>query len=82
MLTGRVRSGLMNLNRGALTVIRERSGHTKASLARAVGCDPALIHRLENGTRNATPTVMRKLADALDCPLHALMGPEGADDAA
>lgn len=65
----------MNLNRQALIVIRERSGHSKTSLAELAGVDRTLIHRLENGERNATPAVMRKLADALDCPLHALMGP-------
>lgn len=70
----------MNLNRDALTVIRERSGHSKSSLAKKAGVDRTLVHRLENGERAATPTVMRKLADALDCPLHALMGP--AEEAA
>jgi transcriptional regulator with XRE-family HTH domain len=71
----------MNLNRQALIVIRERSGHSKTSLAEKAGVDRTLIHRLENGERNATPTVMRKLADALDCPLHALMGPRDGEAA-
>lgn len=65
----------MNLNRDALRTIRERSGFTKASLATAAGVDRSLVHRLENGERSATPTVLRKLADALQCPLHALIGP-------
>lgn len=72
----------MNLNRQALIVIRERSGHSKTSLAELAGVDRTLIHRLENGERNATPVVMRKLADALDCPLYALMGPAEAEVAA
>ena len=72
----------MNLNRQALTVIRERSGHSKTSLAELAGVDRTLVHRLENGQRNATPTVMRKLADALDCPLYALMGPSETEAAA
>lgn len=59
-----------------MIVIRERTGHSKASLADAAGVDRTLITRIENGERKATPAVMRKLADALDCPLHALMGPE------
>ena len=66
----------VNLNRQALIVIRERTGHTKASLAEAAGVDRTLITRIENGQRNASPAVMVKLAEALDCPLHALMGPE------
>jgi len=69
----------VNLNREALTVIRERSGHSKSSLAEIAGVDRTLVHRLENGQRNATPSVMRKLALALDCPLHALMGPSDAE---
>ena len=69
----------MILNREALTVIRERTGHSKSSLADVAGVDRTLIHRLENGERNATPSVMRKLAEALDCPLHALMGPANGD---
>ena len=73
---------LVKLNREALTVIRERSGFSKAELAERAGIDRTLVHRLENGERNCTPTVMRKLATALSCPLHALMGPTGEDVAA
>lgn len=65
----------VNLNRDALIVIREAKGHSKASLADAAGVDRTLITRLENGERKATPAVMRKLADALGIPLHALEGP-------
>lgn len=63
----------MHLNRDALRVIRERSGHSKASLADLAGIDRTLVHRLENGQRNATPDVMRRLAGALKCPVTALM---------
>lgn len=69
---------VVNLNRATLVVIRERTGHTKTSLGKAAGIHPTLIHRIENGERTATPPVIRKLADALDVPLHALLGP--ADD--
>ena len=66
----------VNLNRAALIEIRERSGLSKTELAQRAGVDRTLVHRLENGERRATPTVMRKLADALACPLMAIMGPE------
>jgi len=66
----------MNLNRAALVVIRERSGLSKNALAERAGVDRTLVHRIENGERNATPAVIRKLADALDCPLLALIGPD------
>lgn len=69
----------MKLNRQALTVVRERSGLSKTALATAAGVDRTLIHRLETGERNATVSVIRKLADALDCPLMALIGPDDTD---
>ena len=76
MLTIGVPSRHMNLNRAALVVIRERSGLSKNALAERAGVDRTLVHRIENGERNATPAVIRKLADALDCPLLALIGPD------
>jgi len=72
----------VKLNKEALTVIRERSGLSKTELADRAGIDRTLVHRLENGERNCTPTVMRKLADALACPLFALMGPTEDEAAA
>lgn len=47
----------------------------KAQLADAAGVDRTLVHRIENGERNATPDVMRKLATGLKVPVTALMGP-------
>ena len=72
----------MVLNRSALTTIRERSGHTKTSLADAVGCDRTLIHRFENGERDASPAMVGRLAEALRCPLPALLGPPDDEAAA
>lgn len=69
----------MNLNRAALTEIRERSGISKTDLADRAGVDRTLVHRLENGERRGTPVVIRKLADALQCPVMALIGPEALD---
>lgn len=70
----------MNLNKEALVVIRERSGMSKTDLANKVGVDRTLIHRLENGERRASVSVIRRLADALDCPLMALIGPSTPTD--
>lgn len=63
----------MNLNRDALTTIRERSGLSRSGLAVRAGVDRSLIHRLENGERNASPTMVHKLAQALNCPVMALI---------
>jgi transcriptional regulator with XRE-family HTH domain len=70
----------MNLNRETLRVLRERSGMSKAELAGRAAVSPALITRLENGERQCTPSVMRKLAEALQVSQVALMGPN--DDGA
>ena len=71
----------MNLNREALIVIRQRSGLSKTALAERAGVDRTLIHRIENGERNASVAVIRKLADALKCPLMALLGPADGEAA-
>lgn len=68
----------MKLNRDALIAIRERSGMNKSQLADAAGVDRTLVHRIENGERNCTPAVIRKLASGLKVPVTALLGP--ADD--
>lgn len=47
----------------------------KSQLADAAGVDRTLVHRIENGERNATPDVMRKLAAGLKIPVTALIGP-------
>lgn len=70
----------MKLNRDALVAIRERSGMNKAQLADAAGVDRTLVHRIENGERNCTPDVMKKLAAGLKVPVTALIGP--SDEAA
>lgn len=64
----------MKLNREALRVVRERTGLSQADLAGLAGVDRTLVYRLERGQRNASPTVIKKLAVALDVPLGALIG--------
>lgn len=66
----------MNLNREALIAIRERSGLNVSALAERAGVDRTLIHRIENGQRNATVPVIHKLAVGLAVPITALLGPE------
>lgn len=77
-MTNRYKCGIIchvKLNREALIAIRERSGMNKSQLADAAGVDRTLVHRIENGERNATPDVMRKLAAGLKIPVTALIGP-------
>jgi transcriptional regulator with XRE-family HTH domain len=44
------------------------AGLTKTQLARACGVSLSLISEIEGGTRNATPNMLNKLAEALHCP--------------
>jgi transcriptional regulator with XRE-family HTH domain len=52
----------------AVTYAREQSGLTKTQLADACGVSVSLISEIESGTRNATPAMIAKLADVLNCP--------------
>ena len=72
----------MKLNTEALRTIRERSGVTKAELADRAGLDRTLITRLENGERRGTPTVIAKLAAALQCSQVALCSDDSPNEAA
>lgn len=69
----------MRLNRHALAEIRERSGLSKSQLASRAGKATSTISDLESGRRDASPELLRDLADALVCPVVALMAqPEAA----
>jgi DNA-binding XRE family transcriptional regulator len=52
----------------AVTYARVQAGLTKTALAEACGVSLSLISEIEAGTRNATPAMIRRLADALNCP--------------
>lgn len=63
----------MRLNRFALAEIRERSGLSKSQLASRAGKATGTISDLESGRRDASPELLRSLAEALACPVVALM---------
>lgn len=71
----------MYLNPEALRAIRERSGLTESELARLSGVSQPHLSNLERGRRGARPPTIKALADALQVPLTALLGPkpEGQD---
>ncbi|HEX6468448.1 MAG TPA: helix-turn-helix transcriptional regulator, partial [Streptosporangiaceae bacterium] len=52
----------------AVTYAREQAGLTRTQLAVACGVSLSLISEIESGSRNATPAMLNKLADALNCP--------------
>ena len=63
----------MQVNPHALRVIRERSGLSISELARRAGLSQPHLSNLEAGRRRASPGVVRRLADALQVPLLALV---------
>lgn len=69
----------------AVTYAREKAGLTRIQLAERCGVVKSLITEIENGTRNATPAMIDKLAGALNCPrviLERKRGPETTPAAA
>ncbi len=52
----------------AVTYARVQAGLTKTQVAEACGVSVSLISEIEAGTRNATPAMIIKLAEALNCP--------------
>lgn len=56
----------------AVTYAREKAGLTRTQLAEMCGVSLSLISEIEKGTRNATPATIKKLAEALNCPVVVL----------
>lgn len=56
----------------AVAWARRRSGLTQKQLAERAGIKESLMCEIEGGTRNATPAVLLKLAEAMNCPVVVL----------
>lgn len=56
----------------AVTYAREKAGLTKTGLAERLGVALSLISQIESGKRNATPAMLLRLAEALNCPVVVL----------
>lgn len=54
--------------------IRLQKEMTQAALAKAAGVSSPFLHDLENDRRNAKPATMRRIAEALGCPVEILKG--------
>jgi transcriptional regulator with XRE-family HTH domain len=85
---------MSNLNKTSkpweeLRVIRQKDGHSKASLARATGYTPQYVSALELGSRKPTPAVIHKFALVLNVPKSVIephttdgvLSPEAGDAA-
>lgn len=78
-----MRSVAYVINPYALKAIREKDGHTRASLARAAGISPQYLTDIEQGRRGAKPPTVKALAAALGVPQSALQSqpdPVGAGE--
>lgn len=66
----------MRINPAALRTIRQDRGVSLTDLADKVSCNRAHLSNVEAGRRQASPQLIRELADALKIDLFALLGPE------
>lgn len=55
-----------------LTAMREKDGHTMASLAKTAGISPGYLNDLEKGRREPGHVVTKKLSRALNVPASAI----------
>lgn len=62
----------LNQEPAAVTYAREKAELTRAALADKVGISPQLMSEIESGWRNATPTNLRLIAAAVNCPVSVL----------
>ena len=53
--------------------MRERSGITQKELARRLKVRQSTVSRMERENANLTLSTLRKIAKALDCPVHQLI---------
>lgn len=51
---------------------RRAKGWKQAALARELGISPALLCEIEKGTRNASPDLLNRMAQVLNCPVTVL----------
>lgn len=56
----------------AVRYAREMAGLSQAALAERIGKSISLVSEIESGSRNATPSTLRLLATALNCPIVVL----------
>lgn len=66
-----------NLNGPTVAVIRELIGVRKGEFARRCEIDPGYLTKLENGSRQPSPAVMKRMANALGVSLEVVTYPIG-----
>ena len=61
----------------AIRELRIERGVRQAELARAIECHPKHMQKIENGARNPSPVLLRRIARALDTRVEDLRQPKG-----
>ncbi len=61
-----------------LKQLREERGLSQVKLAARADLNPATVNQIERGARVASPSTIRKLADALEVSIYDLMGLDAA----
>lgn len=56
----------------AVAYARRKAGLTKTALAERLGVSLTLISQIESGRSNATPAMLLRLAEVLNCPVVVL----------
>lgn len=65
----------MKSNGAALKAIRVSLGWTLERLAEAAGSSKTHLSQVETGVKNASPALLRRLAEVLDVPVAAISSP-------
>lgn len=72
---------MVRINGAALRDLREARGLTIADLARKVGVGHPHLSRVERGINQASPALIRHLAEVLHVDVLSLLGPMNPDEA-
>jgi transcriptional regulator with XRE-family HTH domain len=65
--------GMIQVNTEKLRRLRRKQALSQRALAREAGVGLDAVNRIETGVRDALPTTLRKLANALGVEPHELM---------
>lgn len=72
----------MQINGEALKAIRTRSGWSVGKFASAVGTKHSHISNIEAARRQASPELIRRMAEVLDVPVMALISTRAPEEVA
>ena len=72
------KSRTLRVNTASLVQFRKERGLTTTAFAREVGIQQGSMSHIENGTREPSPPVAKRMAEVLKVPLGAILAPPEA----